>query len=76
MNRVAGSPVWQMHLSGMLLVPGFPCGVLCTLEARRIIISGGMDLRQDSEIIRRRLRGRNAYAVRTPTVRRTLAHSA
>jgi len=43
-----------------LLVHGFPYGVFYTLEGRRIIISGVMDLRKNPEIIRRRLRGRTA----------------
>ena len=40
-----------------LLVHGFPYGVFYTIEGRRIIIAGVMDLRQDPETIRRRLRG-------------------
>jgi hypothetical protein len=43
-----------------LLVHGFPFGIFYTIEGRRIIVAGVMDLRQDPEIIRRRLRGRNA----------------
>ena len=43
-----------------LLVHGFPYGVFYTLEGRRIILAGVMDLRQDPEVIRRRLRERNA----------------
>ena len=42
-----------------LLVPGFPYGIFYTIEGRRIIISGVMDLRQDPGIIHRRLRGRD-----------------
>ncbi len=42
-----------------LLVHGFPCGIFYTVEGRRIIVSGVMDLRQDPEIIRRRLGGRS-----------------
>ena len=40
-----------------LLVHGFPYGIFYTLEGRRIIISGIMDLRQDPSVIRRRLGG-------------------
>ena len=43
-----------------LLVHGFPYGIFYTMEGRRIIVAGIMDLRQDPETIRRRLRGRNA----------------
>ena len=43
-----------------LLVHGFPYGIFYTLEGRRIIISGVMDLRQDPVVIRRRLGGQNA----------------
>ena len=43
-----------------LLVHGFPYGIFYTVAGRRIIISGVMDLRQDPDIIRRRLGGRNA----------------
>lgn len=43
-----------------LLVPGFPYGIFYTIEGRRIIIAGVTDLRQDPEIIRRRLRGKKA----------------
>ena len=43
-----------------LLVHGFPYGIFYAIEGRRIIISGVMDLRQDPEILRRRLRGRSA----------------
>ena len=43
-----------------LLVPGFPYGVFYSIEGRRIIVAGVMDLRQDPEATRRRLRGRNA----------------
>jgi plasmid stabilization system protein ParE len=39
-----------------LLVHGFPCGIFYTIEGRRVIISGVMDLLQDPESIRRRLR--------------------
>ncbi len=42
-----------------LLVHGFPYGIFYTLEGRRIIISGVMDLRQDPSAIRRRLGGQN-----------------
>ena len=42
-----------------LLVHGFPYGIFYTIEGRRIIIAAVMDLRQDPETIRRRLRGRN-----------------
>lgn len=42
-----------------LLVPGFPYGIFYTIEGGRIIVTGVMDLRQDPEIIRRRLSGRN-----------------
>ena len=42
-----------------LLVHGFPYGIFYTIEGRRLIISGVMDLRQDPELIRRRLRGRS-----------------
>ena len=42
-----------------LLVHGFPYGIFYTIEGRRIIISGVMDLRQDPGIIHRRLRGRD-----------------
>jgi plasmid stabilization system protein ParE len=41
-----------------LLVRGFPYGIFYTIEGRRIIVSGVMDLRQDSDSIRQRLRGR------------------
>jgi toxin ParE1/3/4 len=40
-----------------LLVHGFPYGIFYTIEGRRIIIAGVMDLRQDSNAIRQRLRG-------------------
>ncbi len=43
-----------------LLMHGFPYGIFYTLEGRRIVVSGVTDLRQDPEVIRRRLRGRNA----------------
>lgn len=43
-----------------LLVHGFPYGIFYTIEGRRLIVAGVMDLRQDSEVIRRRLRGRSA----------------
>jgi len=43
-----------------LLVHGFPCGVFSTMEGRRIIISGVMDLRQEPHTIHGRLRGRSA----------------
>ena len=39
-----------------LLVHGFPYGIFYMIEGRRIIVSGVMDLRQDPDIIRRRLR--------------------
>ncbi|MEO6034496.1 MAG: type II toxin-antitoxin system RelE/ParE family toxin [Verrucomicrobiota bacterium] len=42
-----------------LLVPGFPYGIFYSIEGRRIIVAGVLDLRQDPEIIRRRLGGRN-----------------
>ena len=51
-------PIHEGHRR--LLVHGFPYGVFYTLEGRRIIIAGVIDLRQDPEVIRRRLRGRNA----------------
>jgi plasmid stabilization system protein ParE len=38
-----------------LLVHGFPYGIFYTIEGRRIIVAGVMDLRQDPESIRRRL---------------------
>ncbi len=43
-----------------LLVRGFPYGIFYTIEGRCIIISGVMDLRQDPNAIRQRLRGRSA----------------
>jgi plasmid stabilization system protein ParE len=43
-----------------LLVHGFPYGIFYTIEGRRIIVSGVMDLRQDPDVIRRRLRGSSA----------------
>ena len=43
-----------------LLVHGFPFGIFYALESRRIIIAGVMDLRQDPDSIRRRLRGRGS----------------
>ena len=43
-----------------LLVHGFPYGIFYVIEGRRIIVSSVMDLRQDPNIIRQRLRGRNA----------------
>ena len=43
-----------------LLVHGFPYGVFYTIEGRRIIVAAIMDLRQDPEVIRRRLRRPNA----------------
>ena len=51
-------PIHEAHRR--LLVHGFPYGVFYTIEGRRIIVAAIMDLRQDPEIIRRRLRGRNA----------------
>ncbi len=51
-------PIHEAHRR--LLVHGFPYGIFYTLEGRRIIVAAVMDLRQDPEIIRRRLRGRNA----------------
>ena len=51
-------PIHEAHRR--LLVHSFPYGVFYTIEGRRIIIAAVMDLRQDPEIIRRRLRGRNA----------------
>lgn len=44
-----------------LLVHGFPFGIFYSTEGRRTIISGVMDLRQDPEVIRRRLGRRDAY---------------
>jgi hypothetical protein len=38
------------------LVPGFPYGIFYSVEGRRIIVAGVMDLRQNPETIRRRLR--------------------
>jgi hypothetical protein len=38
-----------------LLVQGFPYGVFYTIEGRRIIIAGVLDLRQDPKIVRQRL---------------------
>ena len=38
-----------------LLVSGYPYGIFYTIEARGVIISGVMDLRQDPEAILRRL---------------------
>jgi toxin ParE1/3/4 len=43
-----------------LLVHGFPFGIFYSLEGGRIIIFGVMDLRQNPEVIRRRLRGQDA----------------
>jgi plasmid stabilization system protein ParE len=43
-----------------LLVHGFPYGIFYTIAGGRIIISGVMDLRQDPDTIRQRLRGRSA----------------
>jgi toxin ParE1/3/4 len=43
-----------------LLVHGFPYGIFYTVEGRRIIVTGVMDLRQDPDIIRRSLGGRKA----------------
>ena len=51
-------PIHEAHRR--LLVHGFPYGVFYTIEGRRIIVAAIMDLRQDPEIIRQRLRGRNA----------------
>ena len=51
-------PIHEAHRR--LLVHGFPYGVFYTIEGRRIIVAAIMDLRQDPEIIRRRLRGRTA----------------
>ena len=42
-----------------LLVHGFPYGIFYTIEGRRIVIAGVMDLRQDPDVIRQRLSGRN-----------------
>jgi len=39
-----------------LLVRGFPYGIFYALEGGRIIVSGVMDLRQNPETIRQRLR--------------------
>jgi len=52
------APFYEAHRR--LLVHGFPYGVFYTVEGRRIIIAGVMDLRQDPEMIRRSLRGRDA----------------
>ena len=52
------SPIHKAHRR--LLVHGFPYGVFYTVEGRRIIIAGVMDLRQDPEVIRRRLGGGKA----------------
>lgn len=41
-----------------LLVHGFPYGIFYTVEGRRIVISGVMDLRQDPSVIYQRLGGR------------------
>ena len=38
-----------------LLVHGFPYGIFYTIEGKRIIVSGVMDLRQDPNSIRQRL---------------------
>ena len=38
-----------------LLVSGYPYGIFYTIEARGVIISGVMDIRQDPEAIFRRL---------------------
>jgi plasmid stabilization system protein ParE len=43
-----------------LLIHGYPFGIFYTIEGRRIIVAGVMDLRQDPEMIRRRILGRNA----------------
>ena len=40
-----------------LLVHGFPYGVFYTIEGRRIVVAGVMDLRQDPTSIRKRLSG-------------------
>jgi plasmid stabilization system protein ParE len=42
-----------------LLVHGFPFGIFYTIEGRRMIVAGILDLRQDAENIRRRLSGRS-----------------
>ncbi len=39
-----------------LLVHGFPYGIFYTIEGRRIIIAGVMNLRQDPNSIRKNLR--------------------
>lgn len=39
-----------------LLVHGYPYGIFYAIEGRRVIIAGIMDLRQEPEIIRQRLR--------------------
>lgn len=39
-----------------LLVAGFPYGIFYSVEGTRIIVSAIMDLRQNPELIRRRLR--------------------
>lgn len=38
-----------------LLVGNFPYGIFYTIEGRRVIVNGVLDLRQDPESIRRRL---------------------
>jgi plasmid stabilization system protein ParE len=43
-----------------LLVHGFPYGIFYTIEGRRLIVSGVMDLRQDPDVILRTLGGRRA----------------
>ncbi len=43
-----------------LLVHGFPYGIFYTIEGRRIIVSGVMDLRQDPDLIHERLHGRRS----------------
>ena len=51
------APVFYRSYRRMLM-RGFPFGIFYALEGRRIVISSIMDLRQDPEAIRRRLRGR------------------
>ena len=38
-----------------MLVPGFPYGVFYSIEGRRVIVSGVMNLRQDPSTLNRRL---------------------
>jgi plasmid stabilization system protein ParE len=39
-----------------LLVPGFPYGIFYSLEGRRLIVVGVMDLRQNPSSVRKRLK--------------------